>query len=401
MPPQRGFGYTPAFRMIAELLARGPMDAHEAVNICCQIAEGLEAAHENGIIHRDLKPANEMITPGGKVKILDFGLARALRDPAVSEDLSHSPEAPEQETKAGTVLGTKSYMSPEQAKGKPVDRRADIWAFGCVLYECLTGKRVFQGDTVTETIAAILKEDPDWQALPASVPGNVRAVLRRCLQKDPSHRLRDVGDARIEIGEPSLPPSEPVPAARRVPLGWLGAGAGVISLAGLAIALALMGYFQPVSPEPIVSTIKLEPGHWLAGPNREAELQRPSRAGIAISKDGSFIVYRAIADSIDRVIQHPQIEIKMESGPKPQLYLRKIGQAAAKPIAGAEGGISPFLSPDNRWVGFWADGQLKKVAIEGGVSAPLCKVPYILGADWSIDNRVVFEELKRLVPAGK
>ena len=170
------------------------------------------------------------------------------------------------------MLGTAAYMSPEQARGKPVDKRADIWAFGCVLYECLTGKRAFEGETITETIAAILKEEPDWRALPAGVSENLRAVLRRCLQKDPELRLRDIGDARIEIGEPAVHPSEPMPAPRRVPLGWLGAAAVLLLLAGIAIALALMGYFQPHSPEPVVSTIKLEPGHWLAGPNRAPSL---------------------------------------------------------------------------------------------------------------------------------
>jgi serine/threonine-protein kinase len=364
---------------LAERLAKGPLMVDEALEICRQIAEGLEAAHEKGIIHRDLKPANVRITPGGKVKILDFGLARALRDQAATADLLHPPTITEQKTDPGTVLGTAAYMSPEQARGKPVDKRADIWAFGCVLYECLTGKRAFEGITITETIAAILKEDPDWQALPAGASENLRAVLRRCLQKDPDLRLRDVGDARIEIGESAVGPSEAITAPRRLPLRWLGAAVGLLLLAGIPISLALIGYFRHIPSEPVVSTIKIEPGRWLAGMNWDAGLMRPSRTAIAISTDNSFMVYSAIEEN-------------PAPGANPQLYLRRMGQAEARPIAGTEGGINPFLSPDNRWVGFWADRKLKKVPVEGGIATPLCDAPLIFGANWGRNNRIVFSD---------
>ncbi len=193
---------------LAERLSRGALSLEEALDVCRQIAEGLEGAHEKGIIHRDLKPANVKITPEGKAKILDFGLAKALVEELTAADIANSPTITANMTQPGVILGTAAYMSPEQATGKPVDKRADIWAFGCILYECLTGKRAFPGDTVTESMAAILRGEPEWGSLPADTPGNVRAVLRRCLQKDPRERLRDIGDARIELGESATYPSE-------------------------------------------------------------------------------------------------------------------------------------------------------------------------------------------------
>ena len=174
---------------LAQRISKGALPVDEALGICRQIAEGLEAAHEKGVIHRDLKPANVMITEGDKVKILDFGLAKALSDETQSVDSSQSPTLTEAMTRPGVILGTAAYMSPEQAKGKSVDKRADIWAFGCILYECLTGKRAFEGETVTETLAAILKSEPDWQALPAATPPSIRFVLRRCLEKEMSPRF--------------------------------------------------------------------------------------------------------------------------------------------------------------------------------------------------------------------
>src|SRR5512139_1371485 len=176
---------------LAQRLSKGPLPIDEALGICKQIAEGLEAAHEKGVIHRDLKPANVMITEGDKVKILDFGLAKALSDDTQSVDSSHSPTLTEAMTRPGVILGTAAYMSPEQAKGKSVDKRADIWAFGCILYECLTGKRAFEGETVTETLAAVLTREPEWDKIPAKM----RPLLHRCLERDPKKRLRDTGDA--------------------------------------------------------------------------------------------------------------------------------------------------------------------------------------------------------------
>jgi len=363
---------------LAERLRKGRLPVDEALQVCRRIAEGLEAAHEKGIIHRDLKPANVKVTAEGAVKILDFGLARALHDPVAIADLSQSPSITEEMTRPGVVLGTAVYMSPEQATGRDVDRRADIWAFGCILYECLTGKRAFSGATTTETVAAILKREPDWATLPDETPAIVRSLLRRCLQKDPGLRLHDIADARLEIAESAACSSEAVPARRRHSLLLLGVCAAVILLAGILLDRLLTKYL-PVGPAAPVAkrVIKVEPGHWLDGFRRELEAQRPNRTALAISGDGSFIVYSAIEEN-------PDVKAC------PQLYLRRVDQLEAKPIAGTEGAINPFLSPDDRWVGYWADGQVKKVPVEGGVPATVCNAASIFGASWGIDNSIIF-----------
>ena len=366
---------------LAERLSKGPLLLEEALDVCRQIAEGLEGAHEKSIIHRDLKPSNVKITPEGKVKILDFGLARAFHDQISEVDIIKSPTITADMTQPGVILGTAAYMSPEQAKGKPVDKRADIWAFGCILYECLTGKRAFQGETITEIVASILKSDPDWEALPQDVPAPIRTLLRRCVQKDPGFRLRDIGDARLEIEAPLVTyPSKAVSAPRRRLLLWLVAGAVIILLAGILIGLALMRYFQP-APSPLVlsAIINVEPRNWLDGMRRAMDMQRPSRVAMAISSDGRFAVYSAIEEN-----PGPQA--------KPRLLFRRMDQPEAKPIAGTEGGIHPFLSPDNRWVGFWADGKLKKIPISGGVATALCDASLVFGANWGRENSIVFAD---------
>jgi len=363
---------------LAERLIRGALSLEETLDICRQIAEGLEGAHEKSIIHRDLKPSNVKITPERKVKILDFGLAKAFHDQTSEVDISKSPTITADMTQPGVILGSAAYMSPEQATGRPVDKRADIWAFGCILFECLAGKRAFPGDTVTESIAAVLRGEPDWNSLPADTPGNVQAVLRRCLQKDPNRRLRDIGDARLEIEAPVAYPSEAVTASRRFSVLWLGAGAVAMLLAGILVERLLIRHPQSASsPSVISSTIKVEPGHWLDGMRRDVEMQRPSRTAMAISSDGEFVVYSAIEEN-----PGPQA--------KPRLFLRRIDQLEAKPITGTEGGINPFLSPDNRWVGFLADGKLRKIPIEGGIPSTLCDASTLFGANWGRDNSIVF-----------
>ncbi len=365
---------------LEERLKKGPMPVDETLDICCRIAEGLEAAHESGIVHRDLKPSNIMVSAGGRVKILDFGLATALGRESVAADPLYSSAVTKSMTRPGMILGTTAYMSPEQARGKPVDMRTDIWAFGCVLYECLTAKRAFRGDSTTEVMARILQVEPDWEALPPVTPWRIKELMQRCLQKDPAKRLHHIADARLEIEASPPCPSAAATTARRFSLAWLTVCAAVILLAGITIGLALIRYFQPASPAPVVTaTIKIEPGHWLDGWRRPWEMQHPSRTALAISGDGRFIVYSAIAEN-----PGPQA--------RPRLFLRRMDQSEAKPISGTEGGISPFLSPDSRWVGFWADDKLKKIPVEGGVATVLCDAPSLFGASWGPDSSIVFAD---------
>ncbi|MBI1950952.1 MAG: serine/threonine-protein kinase [Acidobacteria bacterium] len=236
---------------LAERLARGPLSLQEALGMARQVAEGLEAAHDRGIIHRDLKPANIKVAPEGKVKVLDFGLAKGSEAERRGSDPLDSPTVTSDHTRADVILGTAAYMSPEQARGKPLDKRTDIWSFGCVLYEALTGRQTFSGETVSDCLARILERDPDWKALPASVPGRAVDLLRRCLQKDARNRLRDIGDARIEIGEILAAPRgaagamSPGPAAR--PKWQVAGGLGVLALS-FALAGALVGRRAALTP---------------------------------------------------------------------------------------------------------------------------------------------------------
>ena len=232
---------------LAERIAAGPIPVDEALAIARQIADALESAHEKGIVHRDLKPANVKVTPQGKVKVLDFGLAKALTGDRSSPDVTHSPTLTAAATQAGVVIGTAAYMSPEQARGKAVDKRADIWAFGAVLYEMLAGRKAFEGETVSDTLAAVLKTDPDWSALPAQTPAIVRRVLRRCLERDRDRRLHDIADVRIEIeegrdsgveaGTPLPPAARPASPVRRL---LLAVGSVVVFLAGLGAGSRLL-----------------------------------------------------------------------------------------------------------------------------------------------------------------
>ena len=357
---------------LADRLATAALPVEEALHAAGQIAEALEAAHEKGIVHRDLKPANVKVTPEGKVKVLDFGLAKQAAGTTASGDPSISPTLTVAATQAGVIMGTTPYMAPEQARGHPVDRRADIWSFGVVLYEMLSGKRAFAGETTSDILAGVLKLDPDWTALPAATPPSVAALLRRCLTKDRKQRLQAIGEARIAIANALAHPEEgPAGAVAAGPPAARAAWRRVLpwGLAGLALAAAV--YFRvarPPAPSPRVRrfTITLPPGP----PNSPAGIP-----DLALSPNGNRLVYAGT------------------QGGKTQLYLRPLDQFDAQPLAGTEGASGPFFSPDGQWLGFFADDRLKKVALAGGPVQPLCSVPATwLGnaADWSPAGTIYF-----------
>ncbi len=308
---------------LAQRLHKGSLPVDETLAICRQIAEGLEAAHEKGVIHRDLKPANVMITEGDKVRILDFGLAKPLSDETQAADASHSPTITEALTRPGIVLGTAAYMSPEQAKGKAVDKRADIWAFGCILYECLAGKRAFEGQKVTETLAAVLKSEPDWDALPETTPVNVHILLKRCLQRDLTLRYRDIADAWLEVESPTTIGLQTPSAHRRLSRAWAAFCSFVMLAAGILIGPSLVKALKPSVAPPITkTTIDTEPGIMLAGAVIGGNTWRPTQHSMAISSDGSFLVYCGSDFAND------------PEGDNAQLYLRRMGQLKATPIPG-------------------------------------------------------------------
>jgi eukaryotic-like serine/threonine-protein kinase len=355
---------------LADRIKAGPIPVDEAVRIARQIADALEYAHERGIIHRDLKPANVKVTNDDAVKVLDFGLAKALEGDPSSIDISTSPTISRMATQQGVLLGTAAYMSPEQAKAKTVDRRADIWAFGCVLYEMLTGKQAFTGETVTDTLASIIKEEPDLQKLPAATPMRVRVLLQRCLQKDPKQRLRDIGDARISLeevlsGAPEGAGSVGVlPAMRalnRRSVLFLGAGALLIAaVTGVA-----------------VWNLKRLPAPTL-GQTMRFEIPMPDKTigggTFALSPDGRKLVFAATgADGQSR------------------LWVRSIDTIEARPLDGTEGAtLLPIWSPDSRFIAFGAQGKLKKIEASGSPPVTLCDALSFQGGGWSRDGEIVF-----------
>ena len=360
---------------LVDRLTAGPLPITEALTIARQIADALDAAHEKGIVHRDLKPANVKVTSDGKVKVLDFGLAKAFAGDRTSEDLTQSPTLSRAATAHGVILGTAAYMSPEQARGEAVDKRTDIWAFGCMLYELMAGKQAFHGDTVTEILADVLRGEPDWSALPAATPTKVRDLLRRCLQKDQTLRLRDAGDASIEIQEalaaPSGDPTVTSPAAKiwRQPIL---VGPVSLLLGGLLTGLAVWSLKPagPPAPRPVTRfTITLPAGQQLAG--EQLPGVRPGSA-MALSSDGSHLAYVA------------------SQGGSQQLYLRAMDGLDAKLVAGTDGALEPFFSPDGQELGFFAGGKLKKVSVSGGAVIPLGDASWPRGASWGSDRMIAF-----------
>jgi Tol biopolymer transport system component len=360
---------------LAERIALGPIPLDEALPLARQIAEALEYAHEKGIIHRDLKPANVKITSDGKAKVLDFGLAKALSEDASSQDAaSHSPTLSAMATKTGIILGTAAYMSPEQAKGKPADRRADIWAFGVVLYEMLSGRQLYTGETASEVLAHVITKDPTLETLPAATPARIRLLLARCLTRDPKLRLQAIGEARIAIeetlsgkadalpgGAEARPHAEtPKPAWQRA-LPW--------AVATLAIVTAALSSWAPWRSAPAL-TPSMRMSAEMGAP---ASLVLDRGAAVILSPDGTRLAFLAQDDKQKR-----------------QIYVRDVDQLLATPLAGTEGARDPFFSPDGKWIAFFADGKMKKIATQGGAAVTLCDAPAPFGGSWGEDDSIVF-----------
>ena len=348
---------------LADRIARGPIPIDEALPIAKSVCEALEAAHEQGIVHRDLKPANIKITADGKVKVLDFGLAKAMEQLPVTT-LSNSPTLISiAASNAGVILGTAAYMSPEQAKGKLVDKRADIWAFGVVLYQMLTGRTLFEGETVSETMAFVMTKDPDWTTLPANAPAQIRELLRRCLIKDPRNRIRDIGDVRIAIEEMHSGSDTNALGSSRMSLGrdhlWKSVAMVGILIAAV-MAVPTIRYLREVAPP--------------AQPEIRLEVNTPPTAdpvSFAISPDGRRLVFSASNKGMS------------------QLWVRPLDSVATQPLAGTEGGTSPFWSPDSASVGFVAEAKLKRIDIVGGAPQVLANAAP-RGGGWNREGTILF-----------
>ena len=358
---------------LSERIAKGPIPLEESLQIALQIAEALEAAHDKGIIHRDLKPANVKITPEGQVKVLDFGLAKEVEpEPKSDAELTQSPTLTMQATQAGIILGTAAYMSPEQAAGQAADRRADIWSFGVVLWEMLTGRPLLGGETVSHVLAAVLTEEPDYTALPPGTPPQLVRLIRRSLRKKPRERLQAIGDARIVIEE--LLSGEQVEAtldgaAASAPPAAPGRSHWLLVAVALAVgalgAMALTGGFSKPPPTPAIRAYLNLP--------QALELDTVDRS-IAVSPDGSRVALVATDTA---------------SGIR-QIYLRSLDRLESSPLAGTEGASYPFWSPNGKALGFFADGKLKRIDLVGGIVRTLCESPAGRGASWSRHGFIVF-----------
>ena len=350
---------------LADRLRRGPLPVEEAVGIAREIADALQSAHERGIIHRDLKPANIALTAQDRVKILDFGLAKAV-DPTAMDALppidSPTITSPAMLTGMGMILGTAAYMSPEQAKGRAADKRSDVWAFGCVLFEMLTARRAFEGDEVSETVASVLKSQPSWEGLPPSVPPSIRSLLEGCLEKDHRQRIADISTAsfvlRRALESRAAAASTPVSSRRRV------LTAAALIVGGAAVTA---GVFTVLRPQPRAVAAPI--ARFGVDVAEDAQITI-SRRAVAISPDGTRLVYSSNG----------------------KLYSRSLADLESRPIAGADPGINPEFSPDGGWIVFWAEGLLKRIPITGGVPVTICQTtPAPFGLQWT-EHGIIFSQ---------
>src|SRR5262252_4570630 len=373
---------------LSQRIARGPIPLNETLPIAKQIADALEAAHEQGIIHRDLKPANIKVRGDGAVKVLDFGLAKAI-EPAVSSSPSNSMSptiTTPAMTQTGMILGTAAYMAPEQARGKTVDRRADIWSFGVVVFEMLTGRRAFGGDGVSHTLALVMTQEPEWAAVPSSTPPALRGLLRRCLDKDPKRRLQAIGDARLVIEDlisgassddatgtaNSTNRSHRRPWSRAVP--WVVAATALVATA----VVSVWSSWRADTPidRPLVR-LDVDLG-------ADVSLPAPTSVGssVAISADGTRLAYA--------------------SGSPTRVFIRRLDQSKAVELPGTQSATAPFFSPDGQWVGFVSGGKANKISVEGGAVIPLTDVTNIICLIWSEDGSIFISASRKVlrIPPG-
>jgi serine/threonine-protein kinase len=355
---------------LAERIARGPIPVEETLHIAKQICEALEAAHERDIIHRDLKPANIKLTPDGKVKVLDFGLAKVFSKDAREGSASNSPTLSMAATQQGIILGTAAYMSPEQARGRNVDKRGDVFAFGCILYEMLTGKPAFEGSDVSEVLASVIKSEPGWDTLPGATPPVLRVFLRRCLEKDLRRRIHDIGDVRLalegsfdEIGQQAILPA----ASQSRPHRWhLPLAAVIAAAAAVLITVVVFQFAMHLRPGAVIRLTAEAPN----GIGLGAGAQDPD---IAISPDGRTIAYVAGGQASS------------------QLYVRRLNELQETRLTGINRARNPFFSPDGNWIGFFDGRTLKKVPVNGGSAITICNLTgNPRGASWGTGDVIIF-----------